>query len=224
MLRSEGHGDLRGGMCMLCRGPCGVFRCDDCLGGRLECSGCCLARHKDLPLHIIQKWNNVYFQKISLKLLQCDWFPATVYQPQTCPTFQLLDLFHIVTLTGKLSTHEVYKSLEHLTDNLDINVPKTRYRALMRMIRMWHHLKLMKHAGRGNFANGLINTQSGHLAVACPACPMPDVNIPEGWKDAPQELKSVSPCLFKMSFSANIRSGPYHFYHKTLATASTTIC
>lgn len=70
---------------------------------------------------------------------------------------------------------------------------------------MWRHLKLMKRAGRGNFANGLITTQSGHLAVACPACPIPDVNIPEDWKDAPRELKSVSPCLCKIYLSTNIR-------------------
>lgn len=58
------------------------------------------------------------------QLLRSEWFPATVYQPQTCATFRLLDLFHIVTLTGKLSAHEFYRSLEHLTDNLDIKIPK----------------------------------------------------------------------------------------------------
>ena len=174
-----------------------------------------------------QKWNDVYFEKVSLKsislhvqlghinsscnlplpghqdfiilhtnglqyvtvdfcscneqilhrqqLLRCKWFPATVYQPQTCATFQLLELFHIITLTGKLLAHKFYKSLEHFTDNLDINIPKVDvpsnfvfqmltpftkmcHRALMRMIRMWHHLKFMKHAGWGNLANSLITT------------------------------------------------------------------
>ena len=52
LLRLEGRGDARQGTCMTCKGPCGVFRCDDCFGGRLECSDCCLARHKTLPLHI----------------------------------------------------------------------------------------------------------------------------------------------------------------------------
>jgi hypothetical protein len=70
---------------------------------------------------------------------------------------------------------------------------------------MWCHLKLMKHAGRGNFANGLINTQSGDLAVGCPACPIPDVNIPDDWKDAPLELKSVSLCRSKMCLSMDSR-------------------
>lgn len=75
----------------------------------------------------------------------------------------------------------------------------------MRMVRMWRHLKLMKRAGQGNLANSLITTQSGHLAVGCPACPIPDINIPEDWKDAPPELKSVSPCLSNKYFSTRIR-------------------
>ena len=38
--------------------------------------------------------------------------------------FRLLELFHVVTLTGKLSAHEFYKSLEYLTDNTELDIPK----------------------------------------------------------------------------------------------------
>ena len=41
-----------------------------------------------------------------------------------CATFRLLELFHVVTLTGKLSAHEFYKSLEYLTDNTELAIPK----------------------------------------------------------------------------------------------------
>ena len=58
------------------------------------------------------------------QLLRIEWYPATVHYPQTCATFRLLELFHTVTLTGKLSAHEFYKALEHLTDNASLNVPK----------------------------------------------------------------------------------------------------
>ena len=61
------------------------------------------------------------------QLLRSEWFPATIHAPQTCATFRLLELFHIVTLTGKLSAHEFYRSLEHLTDNTDLNVPKVYF-------------------------------------------------------------------------------------------------
>ena len=58
------------------------------------------------------------------QLIRSEWFPATVHHPQTCATFRLLELFHVVTLTGKLSAHEIYKSLEYLTDNTELDVPK----------------------------------------------------------------------------------------------------
>ena len=37
-----------------------------------------------------------------------------------------LELFHAQTLTGKMSAHEFYKCLEHLTDNTELSVPKVR--------------------------------------------------------------------------------------------------
>jgi hypothetical protein len=58
------------------------------------------------------------------QLLRAEWFPATVHQPQTCVTFRLLELFHVITLTGKLSAHEFYKALEYLTDNTELEIPK----------------------------------------------------------------------------------------------------
>lgn len=61
----------------------------------------------------------------------------------------------------------------------------------MRMVRQYRHLKLMKRAGRGNIANGLKTTKPGELALNCPACPIPGVNLPEGWEDAPPALRYV---------------------------------
>ena len=58
------------------------------------------------------------------QLLRSEWFPATIHQPQTCATFRLLEQFHIITLPGKLSTHEYYKAMEYLTDNMELNIPK----------------------------------------------------------------------------------------------------
>ena len=69
------------------------------------------------------------------QLLRIEWYPATVHYPQTCATYRLLELFHTVTLTGKLSAHEFYKALEHLTDNTGLNVPKVS-RAFLCMIKI----------------------------------------------------------------------------------------
>lgn len=57
------------------------------------------------------------------------------------------------------------------------------------MVRQYRHLKLMKRAGRGNVMNGLETTGPGELALQCPACPIPGINLPEGWEDAPLAIR-----------------------------------
>jgi hypothetical protein len=54
MLRLEGRGNGQLQGCMSCSSAEGLYRCEDCLGGILECRSCCLQRHRYLPLHIIQ--------------------------------------------------------------------------------------------------------------------------------------------------------------------------
>ncbi|KAJ8474293.1 hypothetical protein ONZ45_g16002 [Pleurotus djamor] len=47
-----------------------LFRCVDCLGGEMLCSGCCLQRHSRNPFHRIQRWSaDGIFTKTSLKEL-----------------------------------------------------------------------------------------------------------------------------------------------------------
>ena len=66
---------------------------------------------------------------------------------------------------------------------------QTRYKSLMRMIREFRHLKLLKRHGRGNIKDGLISTGRGDLATICPACPIPGINLPENWRDVGLEWK-----------------------------------
>lgn len=63
-LRHDGRGNAYGvEVCPLCsdsarevaeveRSP--VFRCEECMGGLMECRDCCLTRHARLPLHRIE--------------------------------------------------------------------------------------------------------------------------------------------------------------------------
>ena len=59
----------------------------------------------------------------------------------------------------------------------------------MHIVREFHHLKLMKRAGRGNISGGLANTKAGDLCVECPACPIPQGNLPEDWESVAPEMK-----------------------------------
>jgi hypothetical protein len=55
----------------------------------------------------------------------------------------------------------------------------------MRMVREWQHLKMLKRAGRAHFLSGVAGTKPGELALICPACPQPNINLPADWKDQP---------------------------------------
>ncbi|KAG5222178.1 CxC2 domain-containing protein [Salix suchowensis] len=59
-----------------------------------------------------------------IQLLRAGWYPATTDYPESCASLDLLNSFHILTLTGKISHWEYYRYLEHMSDNLDVDVPK----------------------------------------------------------------------------------------------------
>lgn len=69
------------------------------------------------------------------------------------------------------------------------NFTQDRYPELMRLIRQWRHLKMLKRFGRGHDPGGVATTQPGSCAVQCPACPHPGVNLPEDWQNAPPERR-----------------------------------
>ncbi|KAJ7169308.1 hypothetical protein C8R43DRAFT_876185 [Mycena crocata] len=68
-LRREGRGLWWSKGCMAdgCLQLRADYRCTDCFGGRLLCCACMVNRHRDEPLHIIEKWTGGFFQPTSLK-------------------------------------------------------------------------------------------------------------------------------------------------------------
>jgi hypothetical protein len=59
------------------------------------------------------------------------------------------------------------------------------------MTREWAHLKMLKRAGRGHDPGGVDATKEGECAVLCLACPLPGINLPENWRDAPPDIECV---------------------------------
>ncbi|KAJ7593209.1 hypothetical protein C8J56DRAFT_886205 [Mycena floridula] len=105
------------------------------------------------------------------QLLRAEWYPATIDHPKTAVTFCMLEKVHLLNLSGKVSTYEYYKCLQHLTDNTETEIPKYR------------HLKLMKCAGCRNIPDGVTNIGLEELALRCWVCPNPGVNIVPNWKE-----------------------------------------
>ncbi|KAJ7015979.1 hypothetical protein C8F04DRAFT_983763 [Mycena alexandri] len=119
-------------------------------------------------------------------LLEKRWYPATHDTPRTAATFNFLNLFVIQTHQAKTTMYDYYMTTVRSTCGSGKKVPN-RYPELLRMVRQWRHLQMLKRSGRGHDQSGVNGTKLGALAIECPACPRPDVNLPEGWETASPE-------------------------------------
>ena len=125
-------------------------------------------------------------KEFHLQLLQAGWYPATTERPQTCATFACLDRYHALLQKSKTTAYDYNGTLEYLTDGTGAK-PPNRYQIFLRMSRQYAHLSLLKRRGRGHDSSGVWGTNAGELAIRCPACPWPGVNLPEGWETAAPE-------------------------------------
>ncbi|KAG2155980.1 uncharacterized protein EDB93DRAFT_1239103 [Suillus bovinus] len=90
---------------------------------------------------------------LDIQMFRHGFFPASFNKPKTVFTFRVLNNF--------------------LLDNLECST-SDRYRELMRVTRQWRQLKTMKWHGFGHRSNAL---NTGDLALFCPTCPQPGINI-----------------------------------------------
>ena len=159
------------------------------------------------------------------QLLRRRLFPATSTDPQTACTFPLLKSAQLLSLQSKLSLYDYYISVEQLTDatgTVDVNVSspsglffriawltflKDRYKAFLRSLRMWRHIRMAKRGGRAYDSSGIEGTSPGELAVLCPACPLPSVNLPPNWHSVGKDLEYVRPLYTFLLLSMTFTSG-----------------
>ncbi|KAF9470843.1 hypothetical protein BDN70DRAFT_901798 [Pholiota conissans] len=140
-----------------------------------------------------------------IQLLRRRLYPASQISVKTCATFELLRHLHKMALTTKASTYDFYRCLDKLTDGTGIDPPKSRYRALFRMIMQWRHLQMLKWAGIQNEDGGIAAIRPGQLAVRCPSCPHPGMNLANGWENAPSEIKIRFLYMMIVCMDANFR-------------------
>ncbi|KAJ7030837.1 hypothetical protein C8F04DRAFT_1186481 [Mycena alexandri] len=119
-----------------------------------------------------------------IQLLRGGWYPASEQRPQTCVTLVSLEHFHLQTLQAKTTMYDYYQTLQKLTSN-DGRKPPDRYQVFIRICREYRHLMMLKRAGPGH--DGVETTKPRELAVLCPACPRPGINLPDGWDSASKE-------------------------------------
>lgn len=142
------------------------------------------------------------------QLLRVRLFPASSEKPATAFSFAVLDLYIQEATQGKLSVYDFYLAMMQITDNAEIEEWKVscsrsfhkiankfyvqkRYDELSHAIRWYRHLVLLKRFGRAHDPLGIEKTRQGSLALRCPACPLPEVNLPPDWRDAPEKSEYV---------------------------------
>lgn len=52
------------------------------------------------------------------QLFNCQFFPATLADPKSCFTFELLNQYHIHSCVSKKAAYDYFRALLHLTDNI----------------------------------------------------------------------------------------------------------
>ena len=115
-----------------------------------------------------------------IQALDMHFFLASFKKVKTLFTFQGLDTFLAENQECKSSAYHYYQKLRRFTSGSFPHMVLDRYRELLQCTRQYHNLKHLKWHGFGHdvWPPGL-----GELAVQCPACPQPGINLPDNWKE-----------------------------------------
>ncbi|KAK7694425.1 hypothetical protein QCA50_001611 [Cerrena zonata] len=125
-------------------------------------------------------------------------YPASSKKTRTIFTFEALDDYDLENLETKASAARHYQKLTRLTSNAFPTMVPNRYRELMMISRQWRNLKSRQRAGYAYRRADAI--PAGGLALFCPTCPQPGVNLPEDWIDDPDRTKYMRTLLADGNF------------------------
>ncbi|KAG1787558.1 uncharacterized protein HD556DRAFT_1246604, partial [Suillus plorans] len=109
-----------------------------------------------------------------MQLFKTSLFPASFTSPKTAFTFAVLDDFLLDNLECGTSAMNFYSKLRRITSSVFPHLVPDRYRELMRVGRQWRQVKQLKWHGFGHEKR---QPKAGELALFCPACPQPGVNL-----------------------------------------------
>jgi hypothetical protein len=143
-----------------------------------------------------------------LQLVQASLFPATIAQPETAFTFDVLDYFHIQSLTSKKSAYDYHDAIQKKTSqsfpqdvpvrhryfitikNLTLN-SQDRYPEFNRVVRVWNHLALVRRMGQFHGIDyHLPHRRPNSLATRCAARPDIGFNVDKETVDKVEESET----------------------------------
>ena len=119
-----------------------------------------------------------------LQLCYQGLYPATFKRTQTVFSITLLKQYHHLTLQSKITAHDFIISLRRLSSNGFASDSKDRYREFMTAHRQYSFLRTL----RWNHQPVKEQKRVGSLAVRCPACPQPEINMDPNWRKSCKDL------------------------------------
>uniref|UniRef100_A0A5K1K3H2 CHIP6 n=1 Tax=Ganoderma boninense TaxID=34458 RepID=A0A5K1K3H2_9APHY len=137
-----------------------------------------------------------------IQLLELGYYPASSTRPKTVFTTRVLDDFLLANRECKTSTRNYYNKLRRVTNPALPHMVPDRYKELLRVSRQWRVQQMRMSAGFGHRQDEI---GPGGLAVQCPTCPRPGVNLPEGWEKDEQTWKYTRSVVMDGNFSAQHR-------------------
>lgn len=117
------------------------------------------------------------------------WWPTTIASPRTFATFEVLALFRRLNVTANVNVCDFVTTLEKLSNPLQAEWLPDRYKSMGMMTRQWSILQRYRRRGLGHLPGGVKTGGLGSAAMRCRACPRVGVNLPEGWRDEPENTK-----------------------------------
>ncbi|KAN0124687.1 hypothetical protein V8E53_002258 [Lactarius tabidus] len=127
--------------------------------------------------------------KEDAQLLRAGLFPATFKQVETVFTVTVLEDFLRDNLECKTTAQQYYSKLQIMTSKMFPNDVPNRYKQLLRSSRQWRDLRNRMECGLGH-RKDVEPVADGSMAIFCPACPQPGINLPKDWKAQPESLHS----------------------------------
>lgn len=120
---------------------------------------------------------------LPLDLFAAQLLPASLKRIKTIFTAQVLNVFRLCNLELKASAYQFYQLLRRLTRPMAPLEVVNLYREFRRMTRIWRWMKKLKWGGYAGSSKKVSDVEPGELAIFCPACPQPGINIPDDWKE-----------------------------------------
>ncbi|KAI0050260.1 hypothetical protein FA95DRAFT_1454082, partial [Auriscalpium vulgare] len=119
------------------------------------------------------------------QLMDCDLFPASWVRPMTAFTLAVMKDFQLLALQTQAPAGDLMRYLARSSDNIDPDDVDDRYREYMISQREFAYLSATKRANE----QPRRDMNAGSLAVLCPACPQPGINMDPHWQTREDDLR-----------------------------------